>query len=345
MIVRTSIGGRRIRLQFSNVFGAAPLEIGAAHVAVRAQGSSIVEATDRALSFNGASSTTIPVGAIVLSDPVELVVPPLSELAVSVFVPHEAMMPSWHLLALQPTYVSTEGNFTGAATMPDSQVRRGWYWLSAIDVAAPERAAAVVALGDSITDGDNSTSGANRSWPSVLAERLIANRATAGVAVVNMGIAGNRVLSDGAGVNVLARFDRDVISVAGVRWVVITEGINDIGGIARGTPVTADALIGALKQMIERAHTHDIKVIGGTLTPFEGAGVYTEDGEAVRVSLNSFIRTSSDLDGFVDFDAATRDSTNSRQIRLGFNNGDHLHPNDAGYRAMADAVKLSLFRN
>jgi lysophospholipase L1-like esterase len=345
MIARTSIGGRRIRVQFSNVFGAAPLQIGAAHVALRAQGAAIVEGTDRALTFGGAPSITVPVGAVVISDPVDLLVPPLRELAVSVFVPQEVTVPSWHLLALQTTYVSPQGDFTGATTIPDSGTRQGWYWLSEIDVVAPERSAAVVAFGDSITDGDNSTPGAHRSWPSLLAERMIANRSTAHMAVVNMGIAGNRVLSEGAGVNALARFDRDVLSVAGVRWVVISEGINDIGGIARGTPVTAEALIGALKQVVARAHTHDIKVIGGTLTPFEGAGYYTEAGEAVRASLNTFIRTSRDLDGFVDFDAATRDDGNPKRFRFGFNNGDHLHPNDAGYRAMANAVKLSLFED
>jgi lysophospholipase L1-like esterase len=345
MIVRTSIGGRRIRVQFSNAFGTAPLELGAAHVALHGQGAGIVEGTDRSLTFSGASSTTIPVGAVTLSDPVDLVVAPLKELAVSVFVPKEVTLPSWHLLALQTTYISGEGDFTGAATFSESRTRLASYWLSEIDVAAPEHAAAVVTLGDSITDGDNSTPGANRSWPSLLAERLIANRSTENVGVANMGISGNRVLTDGAGINVLARFDRDVLSVAGVRWVVITEGINDIGGIARGTPVTAEALIGALKQMIARAHTHDVKVIGGTLTPFEGANAFTEAGEAIRVSMNAFIRTSKDLDGFVDFEAATRDAGNPRVFRLGFNNGDHLHPNDAGYRAMADAVNLSLFKN
>jgi lysophospholipase L1-like esterase len=345
MVVRTSIGGRRIRVQLSNVFGAAALRIGSAHVALRAQGAIIVEGTDRALTFGGASSITVPVGAVVISDPVDLVVPPLKELTVSVFVPDEVTLPSWHLLALQTTYVSPEGDFTGAITIPEAGTRQGWYWLSEVDVVAPEQAATVVAFGDSITDGDNSTPGAHRSWPSLLAERLMVNRSTANVAIVNMGIAGNRVLSDGAGVNALARFDRDVLSVAGARWVVISEGINDIGGIARGTPVTAEALVGALKQMIARAHTHDIKVIGGTLTPFEGAGYYTDAGEAIRISVNTFIRTSRDLDGFVDFDAAARDVASPRRFRLGFNNGDHLHPNDAGYRAMANAVKLSLFEN
>lgn len=344
MIVRTSLGGGRIRVQFSNVFGTEPLELGAAHVARRSQGASTVDGTDRALTFGGASSITIPVGAVMLSDPVDLVVPPLSDLAISVFVPREVAMPSWHLLALQTTYISSEGNFTAAPTIAETRTRQAWYWVSEVDVVAPEPAGTIVAIGDSITDGDNSTPNANRSWPSVLAERVRASRSTAQLSVVNMGIAGNRVLTDGAGVSLLARFDRDVLSVAGVRWVLITEGINDIGGIFRGTPVTEGALIGALKQMIERAHTHKIKVIGGTLTPFGGANYYTDAGESVRIALNAFIRTSPELDGFVDFDAATRDATNEKQFRLGFNNRDHLHPNDAGYQAMADAVQLSLFK-
>ncbi len=212
---------------------------------------------------------------------------------------------------------------------------------------APADAGAIVAFGDSITDGATSTANTDRSWPSVLATRLAANPATANLAVVNEGISGNRVLGDGAGVSALARFDRDVLSVAGVKWVMIMEGINDIGiGSRQGAPaggISSDALIAGLRQMIERAHTHGIKVIGCTLTPYQGAGYASEAGEVMREAENNFIRTSGAFDAVVDFEVVTRDPANPKQFLTGFNNTDHLHPNDAGYKAMADSIDLSIF--
>lgn len=212
---------------------------------------------------------------------------------------------------------------------------------------APPAAAAIVAFGDSITDGATSTPNTDRSWPSVLAQRLAANPATANIAVVNQGISGNQVLADGAGVSALARFDRDVLSVAGARWVMIMEGINDIGiGSRQGAPagaISADALIGGLRQMIERAHTHGIRVIGCTLTPYGGAGYASEAGEVIREAENNFIRTSGAFDAVVDFDMATHDPANPKQFLAGYNLTDHLHPNDAGYKAMADSIDLSIF--
>jgi lysophospholipase L1-like esterase len=203
-----------------------------------------------------------------------------------------------------------------------------------------------VAFGDSITDGATSSPDTDRSWPSVLAQRLQANPATANIAVVNEGISGNRVLADGAGVSALARFDRDVLGTSGVKWLMIMEGINDIGIAARQpgpTALVADDLIGAISQLIERAHTHGIKVIGCTLTPYGGAGYASENGEAVRTALNTWIRTSGAFDAVVDFDKATQDAENTKQFRAGFNNTDHLHPNDAGYKAMAESIDLSIF--
>ena len=205
-------------------------------------------------------------------------------------------------------------------------------------------------FGDSITDGARSTPDANRSWPSILAERLVANKATANLAVLNQGISGNRLVRDGTAANALARFDRDVLAQAGVKWVTLLEGINDIG---RGTganaaatdAVTADDLIGALRQLVDRAHSHGIKVIGCTLTPYSGAGYYSEKGDAIREAVNRWIRTSGAFDAVVDFDAATRDLNNPKQFRAEFDSGDHLHPNDAGYKAMAEAVKLSIFES
>lgn len=346
MIVRTSIGGSRVRVQFSNAFGAAPLEMGAAHIAIRSKDSAIVAGSDRPLLFNGRASGRILPGAVLISDPVDLVVPKLSDLAISVYVPGNSGLASQHSQALHTTYISKEGDTTGEPEMADASTTRAWYWISSVDVGAPADAGAIVAFGDSITDGTTSTVDANRSWPSLLSERLVANPATANISVLNMGIAGNQILGDGAGVAALARFDRDVLSQPGVKWLMILEGINDMnlagrgGATATGPALTADDLIGGMKQMIERAHTHGIKVIGCTLTPFGGAS----DGvEAMRQAVNLFIRTSGAFDGVVDFDKVIQDPNDPRQFIKAYNNTDRLHPNDAGYQAMADAVDLSMF--
>jgi lysophospholipase L1-like esterase len=343
MIVHTTIGGRRARVQLSNAFGAGDLNIGAAHIALRSKDSEIAPGTDKALLFNGKPTVTIPPGALMISDPLDINIPKSADLVVSIYVPGETGPLSQHTLGLHTTYISKEGDFTGQPSIADATTSNSWYWLANIDVMAPANAAAIVAFGDSITDGATSTPNTDRSWPSVLAERLLANSASANLSVVNQGISGNRVLGDGAGVSALARFDRDVISVAGVKWVMILESINDIGGGARGNPVTADALIGALKQLVERAHTHGIKVVGCTLTPFAGAGYFTENGETIRSAVNNWIRTGKAFDAVVDFDAATRDPNKPTEFRKDYNNTDHLHPNDAGYKAMADAVNLSIF--
>lgn len=341
MIARSSIGGNRVRVELSNAFGATPLTIGAAHIALRSKDSAIVPGTDRPLMFNGKPSTTIPAGALMISDAVDLDVPKLADIAVSVYVPGDTGPASNHALGLHTTYISKQGDATGEAEIADATTSQTWYWLSGIDVLAPADAAAVVTFGDSITDGATSTANTDRSWPSVLAQRLAANPATANIAVVNEGISGNRVLGDGAGVSALARFDRDVLTVPGVKWVSIMESINDIG-LSQGK-IPADDLIGGLRQMIERAHTHGIKVIGCTLTPYQGARYATEPGEVTREAINTFIRTSGAFDAVFDFDMVTRDPANPKQFLPGFNISDHLHPNDAGYKAMADSIDLSIF--
>jgi lysophospholipase L1-like esterase len=343
MIVRTSLGGNRLRVHLSNAFGAAPLQIGAAHLALRAMDSAIVPGSDRPLTFNGAATATIPAGAELLSDAIDFDAPKLTDLAVSVFVPGDTGPASVHSLGLHTTYISKDGDFTAAPQIAEATTSQAWYWVSGVDVMAPADAAAIVTFGDSITDGATSSPNTDRSWPSVLAARLQANPATAKIAVVNEGISGNRVLGDGAGVSALARFDRDVIAQAGVRWVMIMEGINDIGLGAKAGTISSDALIGAMRQMIERAHTHGIKVIGCTLTPYGGAGYSSDEGEAMRTALNTFIRTPGNFDAFVDFEQVTRDPNNPKQFLAGFNNTDHLHPNDAGYKAMGDSIDLSLF--
>jgi len=347
MVVRTSIGGRRVRVQLSNAFGTTPLAVGAAHLGLRDRGSAIVAGSDRALTFSGQSSFSIPAGAELLSDAVDLEVPKLSDLAISLYIPGEAPAPTMHLTGLHTTYVSKAGDSTAAPSISDPATTMPvWYWISSVDVLAPRETNLIVAFGDSITDGATSTPDTDRSWPSQLAQRLQAVDATAGVAIVNEGISGNRLLRDGAGVSALTRFDRDVLSQPGVKWVIVLEGINDIGIGARAgspDPVTAEELIAAHKQIIERAHVHGIKAIGATLTPYAGAAYYSEEGEKLREAVNQWIRTSKAYDVVIDFDAITRDPENPKQIRPMYNIRDHLHPNDLGYRMMAEAVDLSLF--
>jgi lysophospholipase L1-like esterase len=350
MILRTSINGRRARVRLTNAFGSAPVTVGAAHLARRAGGSSIVPTSDRRLTFGGQQTFTMMPGVVVVSDPVDLEVPALSDLAVSLYLPGDTGSPTTHSTGLRPTYVSTEGDFAGRADMPLAGTTQQYYWLSSVEVAGSPDAAAVVAFGDSITDGARSTPDTNNSWPALLAARLRANKTTANIAVVNEGIGGNRLLTDAvglAGVSALARFDRDVLSHPGVKWLMVLEGINDIGTLGSqtppATPVTSDALIWVLRQIIDRAHAHGIKVIGCTLTPYEGAGYARENGEVIRETVNRWIRTSGAFDAVVDFDAATRDPNNPKRLRPAFDPGDHLHPNDAGYAAMADAVDLSIF--
>jgi lysophospholipase L1-like esterase len=349
MIAHTSIAGRRVRIELSNAYGAMPLAVGGAHIALRSKDSAIVPDSDRALTFGGRPACKIPPGAVMLSDPVDLAVPKLGDIAVSLYLPNDTGSPTMHALGLHTTYISKSGDVTGAPAMNDAETSQSIYWLSRVDVLAPANAAALVTFGDSITDGATSTPDTDRSWPSYLARRLAANPRTANIAVINEGISGNRVLHDFVGTNALARFDRDVLSQPGVRWVMILEGINDIGFPARpgATPedsITADDLIVGLKQMVDRAHEHGIKVIGCTLTPFSGAAYYSEIGENMRDAVNRWIRTGGAFDAVVDFDAATRDPENSKVFRAGYNTSDHLHPNDAGYKAMADAVDLAIFK-
>lgn len=341
MAVRVSVGGSRLRIKVSNAFGSEPVSIAAAHIALRAKDSEIAPGSDHAVTFAGKPGCTIGPGIVLISDPVAMTVAPLAELLVSLYLPGETGPPTNHATALHTTYIK-DGDVTAEAAMADARQTGQYYWLSGIDVDAPADAATIVTLGDSITDGARSDTETDHSWPALLAVRLSANKATARLAVANEGIGGNRVLRDIAGASALARFDRDVLSQSGVQYVMVLEGINDIGH-GGAESVTAAELIAAHQQIIEMAHAHGIKAIGCTLTPYEGAGYYREDGEAVREALNTWIRTSGAYDAVVDFEAAVRDPANPKHFRADFDPGDHLHPNNAGYEAMANAVDLSIF--
>jgi len=347
MMARTSIGGRTVRVRLSSALGSPEVELGAAHIAIRARDSAIVPGTDRPLTFGGNRAATIYAGETLLSDPVKLDLPPLTEVAVSLYLPGETGVPTSHTFALHTTYISKEGDFTGQPEIADpATTRESYYWLAGIDVLAPAGAGALVTFGDSITDGDQSTHETDGMWPAVLAARLQSNKATSHVAVVNAGISGNRVLgNNGSG---LARLYHDALSQPGIRWMTILEGINDITGGSRDLPgakkITAEALIAAYRQMIDAAHMYGVKVIGCTLTPYAGSNVYTAYGEQVRETVNQWIRTGGAFDAVVDFEAATRDPKDPRRYRAEADSPDMLHPANPGYKLMGDAVDLKIFR-
>ena len=346
-IVHTSIGGSKVRVVLSNAFGTAPVQIGGASIALRDKESSIQPATSKTLLFDGAPTGTILAGATLVSDPVDLTLAPLADVAIDLFVPGDlGVGPSpvtTHNGASQTNYISETGNHVGEATMTAALRPGAWFLVGRVEVMAPANTMAVVTFGDSITDGARSTSDLNTRWPDVLARRLAARKGP-GVAVLNAGISGNRVLGDGAGISALARFDKDVLMQTGVTHVVVMEGINDIG-IARNNPTPSAAdLIAGHKQLIERAHARGLKIFGATLTPYEGAAYATPEGEAKRQALNEWIRTSGAYDGVIDMDKATRDPAAPARFLPAYDSGDHLHPGDAGYKAMGDAVDLALFK-
>lgn len=346
-IVRTSIGGNRMRVVLSNAFGTSPIEIGAAHVALRAAESTVARASVRELTFGGRAAGTILPGAVLLSDPVNLAVPASADLVVDLYIPGEIGLGTspvtTHNGAGQTNYLSGPGNHSGAAEFPVAGTANAWFLLARVEVVAPAGTLAVVAFGDSITDGAASTRDANARWPDRLARRLAARRGGPPVAVLNAGISGNRLLGDGAGTSALARFDRDVLMQTGVTHVIILEGINDIGVARSSASPSAEDLIAAHRQLIARARARGLRVYGATLTPFEGAGYWTPEGEAKRRALNEWIRTSGAYDAVIDFDRVTRDPSAPARFLAAYDSGDRLHPGDAGYAAMGDAVDLALF--
>lgn len=348
-IVHVSMGGPAVRVILTNEFGLSPLTVGAANVALSAGGSDIDTAASAPLTFNGRPFIVIPAGALVVSDPVNLKLPPTSNLAVSIFIPAQPIQQiSAHGFADQTNYTAP-GNVVSAKSLDDPQKLYSWPFLKGVDVKADEKAASIVAFGDSITDGAYSTRDANARWPDVLAARLQADKKTADLGVLNEGIGGNRVLHDDTGPSALARFDRDVLAQAGVKYLIILESINDIGHAQdlhhQYDVVTADDLIAGLSQLATRAHTHGIKVFGATLTPYVGAGYASPKGEAIREAVNQWIRTTNQFDGVIDFDKVIRNPANPTSFLPAYDHGGHLHPNDTGYKAMGDAIDLNLFKS
>ena len=353
-VFHLSVAGKTLRVKVSNAFGTAALHFSAVHIArpLAADASTVDPASDRALSFAGAPDVTVPPGAEYLSDPIDYPVDALSNLAVTFYLDDAPLVQTGHPGSRATTYV-VHGNEVGAANFTAPEKVEHWYQVTEVDVQASPAAGSIVALGDSITDGHASTTNGNDRWPDVLAKRLQQLPATRMIGVVNKGIGGNHLLTDGLGPNALARFDRDVLAPAGVRWLIVLEGVNDLGGMARsGDMSKADhddlvhRLIAAYQQIIDRAHAHGIRVIGGTITPFAGSDYYHPGPltEADRQTINAWIRKPGHFDAVVDFDAVVRDPHQPDRLLPAYDCGDHLHPSPVGYRAMGEAISLSLFK-
>ncbi len=349
--IHTSLPGKTIRIVVSNEMGTTPLSIGGASLALSAADPAI-PAHPKAITFAGKSSTIVPAGAKLFSDAVDLDLPAGANLAISLFIPRQPIPTlTMHAYANQPNFMAP-GDQISSSSLTQPIESDSWLFLTAVEVQASTRAASVVTLGDSITDGAVSTRGANRRWPDDLARRLQSDPKTASLGVLNEGIGGNRILhsdiGSNAGPGALSRFDRDVLSQAGVKYLIILEGINDIGvGTAPTNPhdtVSPQQLIDGFTQLIDRAHTHGIKVYLGTIMPDKGLGLYyTDAGEAERQAVNLWIRSQKLSDAVIDFDKAVRDPDDPQRLLPAFDGGDHIHPSDAGHKAMADAIDAAIF--
>jgi lysophospholipase L1-like esterase len=352
-ILRVSAGGSSVRLRLTNAYGQAPLAIGAARIALLDDRGQEVPGSSRILTFGGDKTATAATGAPLVSDSVDLAVPSLAKMVVTLYLPGNTGPCTCHQVGLDRLEVSAPGDFSAEPFVPESTLTARAF-LAAVEVDAPEGAATVAIIGDSISDGVGSTNGADRRWPDRLAERLAARQGRVW-GVANQGISGNRVLADGAGVSALARFDRDVLSLPGVEAVIVFEGVNDLGiGFGRrpanapgaGFPastLTSGQMIDGYRQLITRAHARGVRIFGATIAPYKGAGYWSEEGEAARQAINEWIRSGGEFDGVLDFDHAFADPTNPEQMREGYHMGDFLHGSDAGYLAVAESVDLSLF--
>jgi lysophospholipase L1-like esterase len=352
-VVRISVGGSDLRLRFSNRFGSGPMTLGPVHVAVHAKGSSTKPGTDHVVTFGGQPTVTIAKGDDVLSDPVAFPVTPLEELAVSIYVPGRTGASTIHGVGNQTAFLTLQGDATAAMAFPAGEVSSSRFFLTDVDVSGNEAGKAIAVIGDSISDGVGSTPDQNTRWPDELAKRLQDDRAYASVGVLNGGIAGNRILRDGLapfiGPSALSRFDHDALDKPGVRYVLLLEGINDIAAASTfaGTAddVSTQQIIDGMKLLVKRAHAKGKLIFAATLLPYAGVEwpFYSAAGEAKRQAVNGWIRNSGTFDGVVDFDRVLRDPTHPDHLLPAFDSGDHLHPNDAGHKAMADAIDLHVF--
>ncbi|HWR15343.1 MAG TPA: SGNH/GDSL hydrolase family protein [Terriglobales bacterium] len=347
-VIRASVGGARIRVRLSNAVGRTPLVVKAAHVALSAGGGAITPQSDKPLTFNGKGSAVIPAGALLISDSLDFRLAPLTDVAITLAFGEVPEAVTSHPGSRTTSYLQ-KGETVDAAAMPDGVKADRWYVINGVDVLDAGACCAVVALGDSITDGRGSTTNGNDRWTDQLARRLQGDKKTRNVGVLNHGIGGNRLLHDGLGPNALARFDRDVLAQTAVRWLIILEGVNDLGTRIRARErkeswATADDIIAAYEQMITRAHAKGIRVYGATILPFGGSFYFAPDIEADRQTINKWIRTSGKFDAVIDFDAALRDPKDPARLLPTADTGDHLHPNALGYKMMGDAIDLRLFR-
>lgn len=352
-LLRLSIGGKRIRVVFSNAFGNAPMRIDAAHVALSdsTATSRIKLDTDHAITFSGSNEVIIPAGAEYVSDPVDLSVAALTSLTISLHVPETIQQQTGHPGSRATSYI-VKGNKVAAEELSDAKKIDHWYQISAVQVETNALASSIVVLGDSITDGHGATTNGNDRWPDALAERLQASPKTRNIGILNHGLGGNRLLQDGLGPNALARVDRDVLAQSGVKWLIVLEGINDLGTLTRDAPVSSEKhaqlvrrMIAAYEQIVMRAHAHGIKVIGATILPDGASTYYHPDvaNEADRNAVNDWIRTPGHFDVVVDLDKITRDPAHPENILPAYDSGDGLHPSPAGFRVMAEAFPLSAF--
>ena len=352
-IVHLSLGGEELRVRLSNRFGTAPLHFTSVHIARPAQpwSGKIDSSSDRSLTFSGVPDVTIPAGADYVSDSIAFPMPPLSDLAITLHVDQPLPNQTGHPGSRATSYLA-HGDFVSAADVPDAKKLEHWYFITGVDVAGPPEANAVIILGDSITDGHGATTDGNDRWPDLLARRLQAASETKAIAVLNQGIGGNRVLLDGLGPNAVARFDHDVVAQTGARCLIVLEGVNDLGMLAREHDVPREEhialvhrIIAAYEQFIVRGHAHSLRVIGGTIMPFASSAFYhpSPATEADRQSVNEWVRTPGHFDAVIDFDKVMRDPARPDHLLPAFDSGDHLHPSPAGYAAMAEAVPLSLF--
>jgi lysophospholipase L1-like esterase len=352
-IFHLSLAGPALRVHLSNAFGIEALHISAVHIARPLSTSSpaIDPASDRSLTFAGNTQADIPPGAELISDSIDYPVWPLSDLAVSFHIQSPPGRETGHPGSRATTYYA-HGDLVSASTFVEPKHVDHWFQITEIDVQALPNSGTVVALGDSITDGHGATTNGNDRWTDVLASRLQASPATRNIGVSNQGIGGNHLLTDGLGPNALARFDRDVLAPAGVRWLILFEGVNDLGGLARNGEVPpadhaalVQRVIAAYQQIIARAHAHGLHVFGATITPYVGSAYYHPGplSEADRQAVNKWIRTPGNFDAVIDFDSVVRDPQHPDQLLPAYDCGDHLHPSPAGYKAMANAIPLSLF--